>query len=331
VGPPPPPGPPGPPDPSDPTRPTRPDDPADPPRVRLIVTANYDAGRAALVYRPWLRRATALPRRLAGDGRLTPGWLGWLVIAHVGLLAVAVIRAAHGSASTTGSAVGIVQLVPTVVLLLSLALLIDCATADFGPAAADNAAGTAVALALTRALDAAPLRRLTVELVLQGAGDGQMIGLAHHLRTSARKRELVRADTIVLGIGPCGTGRPHWWTSDGNLLPVRYHHRLRAVAEDLADPRTGVDAYPHHGRGVAPALPARMRGIPAINLGCLDADGLAAGSHTARDTSEDLDSTALDELLQFALVLVDAIDADLARRAPGGQDAAPPPAAVAQR
>jgi hypothetical protein len=301
--------------------------PADPDageRLRLIVTANYDAGRADLVHRSWLRRATGLPRRLAGDGRFIPGWLGWLVIAHVWLLVVAVLR--HGS-SGTSPAVGILQLIPTVVLVLALALLVESAAADIGPAAADNAAGTAVALALIRALDAAPPRRIAVELVLQGAGDGQMIGLTRHLR--GRGQQLVRSNTIVLGIGPCGPGSPHWWTGDGNLIPLRYHARLRQLAGQLADPATGPDARPYRGRGTAPAMPARLRGIPAINVGSLDVAGLAAGSHTAQDVAENLDPRTLDELLQFALMLVDAIDSDLARRTTDAPSAATPPPAVA--
>jgi hypothetical protein len=294
-------------------------------RRRLIVTANYDAGRADLMHRSWLRRATGLPRRLAGDGRFTPGWLGWLVIAHVWLLVVAVLR--HGSPGTTSPAVGILQLIPTVVLVLALALLLESAAADTGPSAADNAAGTAVALAVIRALDAAPPRSVAVELVLQGAGDGQMIGLARHLR--GRGKRLVRRNTVVLGIGPCGPGPPHWWTGDGNLVPVRYHRRLCQLAGQLADPETGVDARPHRGRGTAPAMPARLRGIPAINVGSLDASGFAVGSHTAQDTAENLDPKALDELLQFALMLVDAIDSDLARRDTDPSTAATPaPAGV---
>jgi hypothetical protein len=281
-------------------------------RLHLIVTANYDAGRAGLIHRPWLRRATGLPRRLAGDGRFVSGWLGWIAIAHVWLLAVAVIRL--GSSETSSSAVGALQLFPTVVLVLALALLLESAAADFGPAAADNAAGTAVALGLIRTLDTAPPRRLAVELVLQGAGDGQMIGLARHLR--ARRKELTRANTIVLGIGPVGAGQPHWWTGDGPLVPLRYHPRLRDVAARLADPATGLDARPHRGRGTAPALPARFRGLPAINLGSLDVQGFAVGSHTAQDAAETLDPGAIDELLQFALILVEAIDSDLVARAP---------------
>jgi Peptidase family M28 len=279
-------------------------------RVRLIVTANYDAGRAGLVYRRRLRRATSVLRRLAGDGRLTPGWLGWLVTAVLWLLAVAVIRGL--SSGTPGAAVGVLQLLPTVVLVLYLALLLELAASDYGPAASDNAAGTAVALALVRALDAAPPRRLSVELVLQGAGDDGMTGLARHLR--ARRRQLSPGKAIVLGIGPCGGTAPCWWTSDGNLLPLRYHHRLLGLAAALLATEQALTAWPHRGRGVSPALPGRTAGIPAINLGSLDDQGLPAGSHAPGDTAEALDPQALDGLLQFALMLVEAIDSDLVAR-----------------
>jgi hypothetical protein len=288
--------------------------------VRLILTANYDAGRAGLAHR--------LRRLLPGTRRLTPGWLGWLVVGQALLLAVAVLR--HGQGSPASAAVGILQLVPTVALVIALALLLEGAVADYAPAAADNAAGTAVAIALARALDAAPPRRLSVELVLQGASDGQMLGLRRHLR--ARRRELDRRSTIVLGIGPVAAGRPCWWTGDGPLIPLRFHPRLRELAQQLADPPIGLDARPHRGRGTSPALPARVAGIPAITIGSLDARGLAARSHTAQDTADNLDPAALDELLQFALILVDAIDADLVRQAaanpPTAPAAAPAPAAA---
>lgn len=288
--------------------------------IHLIVTANYDAGRAGLVYRRELRRATALPRRLAADGRLLPGWQGWLVIAHAWLLVVAVLRHLNDSVNP-GGAVGILQLIPTVVLVLYLALLVELAVSDVGPAAADNAAGTAVALALVRALDAAPPRRLSVELVLQGAGDGQMIGLSRHLRR--HRRELSARNAIVLGIGPLAGGRSCWWTGDGSLLPLRFHRRLGELAQHLAPGPAGLDACPHRGRGTSPALPARTVGIPAINIGRLENSGHAASSHTPQDTADALDAQALDGILQFALVLVDAIDADLVRRGPA-TPAAPP-------
>jgi uncharacterized membrane protein YtjA (UPF0391 family) len=284
------------------------------PRVRLIVTANYDAGRTGVAYRNWLRVPMARLKRMAGAGRLTPGWLGWLVIAMVWLLVVAALR--HGG--TAGTSIGVAQLIPTAALVLALALLLDLAGAPFGPAASDNAAGAAVAISLVRALDAAPPRRLDVELVLQGAGEAGMTGLTRHLRS--RRGELRSTNTIVLGIAAAGSGRPHWWVSDGPLVPVRSLGRLRQLA---AQAGAAGSAQAHRGRGTSPSLPARTRRLPALSIGCVDHRGLAPRSHQAGDTAAVLDPAALDALLQFGLMLVDAIDADLARPASRRSDAAP--------
>jgi hypothetical protein len=278
--------------------------PSDGSRVRLIVTANYDAGRTGLAYRTGLRAPAARLRRLAGP--LSLGWLGCLALAMVWLLVIAVLR--HQGA--TGSAIGVVQLIPTAGLVVALALLLELAAAPFGPAASDNAAGTAVAMSLVRALDAAPPRRLDVELVLQGAGESGMAGLRRHLRS--RRGELRAATTIVLGVAAAGGGRPTWWASDGPLIPLRSLGQLRRLAAQTLN-GGGATRPPHRGRGTSPAWPARARRLPALTIGCLDSRGLVPRSHQAGDIPAALDPAALDAALQFALTLVDAMDADLAR------------------
>lgn len=281
-------------------------------RVRLILTAHYDAGRTGLVYRTAPRALAAGLRRLAAGGRLAPGWLGWVTIALLILIGVAVAR--NGGAG--GTALGAVQLLPTAALAAVAGLLLELAQAPFGPAANDNATGTAVALALARALDAAPPRNLDVDVVLQGAGDGDMTGLRRYLR--ARRRRLQARDTIVLGIAAAGAGQPRWWTSDGPLVPLRYHPRLRtlaahAVAQTAAlSPGDGRRPRGHRGRGTTPALPARARGLPALAIGCLDARGLALRSHQPGDGPDRLDPADGDALVTLALVFVDALDASLA-------------------
>src|SRR6185312_10554704 len=197
-------------------------------RARLIVTANYDAGRTGLAHRNGLRASAARLKQLTGP--LSPGWTGWLVIFMAWLLAVAVER----HRGLTGTPIGVLQLIPTAALVLALALLLELAGAPFGPAAGDNGTGTAVAIALVRALDAAPPRHLDVELVLQGAGEAGMVGLRRHLRS--RRGELRAANTIVLGIAAAGAGRPRWWVSDGALIPLPYLARLRGLAAHAARP-----------------------------------------------------------------------------------------------
>ncbi len=82
-------------------------------------------------------------------------------------------------------------------LVLALALLLEAAASDYGPPGGDDATGGDNAIALSRALAAEPPRNLTVELVLQGAGEDEQIGLRRYLRS--RKEELRRAHRVVLG------------------------------------------------------------------------------------------------------------------------------------
>jgi hypothetical protein len=272
-------------------------------RVRLIVTADYDAGRMGLVYRDGPRRVAARLRRVTRDR--APGWLAWLTFSLWWLLVVAVARM-HG---VHGTAISLLQLPPTVGLVLAVALLLELAGSPIGPAASDNASGVAVALALARALDVAAPRALRVEVVLAGAGEGGGIGLRRFRR--ARRRELTSRNAIVLGIAACGAGSPRWWQSDGPLIPLAYHHRLRELCAGIAGAEPHLGAVSHRGRGATPALPARIAGLPAIAIGCLDERGLAPRSHQPADTTAAIDRAAVDATLELALMLVDAIDAEL--------------------
>jgi peptidase M28-like protein len=269
----------------------------DPDRTTLIVTANYDAGRTALVYRDPLRRPAAWLRSALGP--LALGWLAWLSVTIIWSLTVAVIRADENHPPHS---LGAVQLPPTVALVLALALLLEAAAAAYGPAANDNASGAAVAIALANALKAGAPRNLSVELVLQGAGEGQEIGLRRYLRTHGARP----ATTIVLGIAASGEGHVQHWLSDGRLIPLRY-------ARALTD---AVDTDGHRGRGATPALSARIKGLPAVAMGCLDTRGLPPRSHQPTDVATTIDETALDRTIEFALRLVDQIDASLAPATP---------------
>jgi hypothetical protein len=136
--------------------------------------------------------------------------------------------------------------------------------------------------------------------------------LRHHLR--ARRSARTAPNTVVLGFAPCGAGQPRWWLSDGNLVPVGYFRELRHLCAAVARDDPEANTAPFRGRGRTPALPARAGRLPAIALGCVDELGLAPRSHRRGDTSDQLDSGAIDRVVEFALVLVEQIDVFLARR-----------------
>jgi hypothetical protein len=266
---------------------------------RLLVTANYDAGRTGLVYRPRVRAVAATLRRIAGDGRLTTGWLGWLAIALVWLVVVAIARNG-GSSQTT---IEIIQIIPSVALLGAAVALLELGLSPASPGAGDNAAGVAVALAAVAALNArADGAELAVDLVLQGASDGDPIGLRHHLG----RHRATRPPPIVLGIAATGAGSPRWLRSDGPLWPLRFDCELAALAIDACG-----DAPGRRGRGSTPALSARAMGLRAITIGCLDDHGLVPRSHLAADTPDALDPGALEAATDVVLALVAAIEHDV--------------------
>jgi hypothetical protein len=273
------------------------------PQLRLILTANYDAGRTGLAYREPLRRPFATARRLTGG--ITPGWLGWLVLAMAWLEAVAIVRAG----GHTSKVISAIQLPPTIGVVLALALLLELSTSNWSPAAGDNGSGVGVVLALARALGTSAYRHLDVEVVLAGAGDGDGVGLRKYLR--GHRADHTRSNTALIGVAPCAAGTLHWWRTDGQLLPLRYGRRLRRIAADVAKQNAYLGAKAYDGRGATPALPARLTRLPALAIGCVDRDGLFPRSHQRGDTADALDEAAADAAVQFGLVLIDAIDAQL--------------------
>jgi hypothetical protein len=255
------------------------------------------------VHRPFLRRPAAHLRNFLGP--LAVGWQGLLVIACLWVLVTAIFR----DGGSSGAGVAVLQLIPTAGLVLAAAVLLELSGSTFGPAAGDNGSGTALALALVRALDAAPPRHLGVEVVLQGAADGSMSGLRHHLHRHRSERD--PSNIIVLGLGASGGGKPCWWRSDGALIPLRFLPRLSQLAEQASGQVPEIGARAHRGRGLSPAYPARLRGRPAITIGAVDSAGLAPRSHLPSDTGDRIDTAVTDRVLEFALTLTDAIDASL--------------------
>jgi hypothetical protein len=152
--------------------------PARPGTRTLRIEAAYGAPRIGLL------RATRAGRTAGARAGALSG-LGALLVAW--LLAVAAARL-HGSHDT---AIAVLQLIPTIACVLGLAALLDTAAS---PAAAGPAVTPILALALVRALDAAPPAHLAVELVLRGAERGGAIGRRADRACVLR---LTEADTLT--------------------------------------------------------------------------------------------------------------------------------------
>jgi hypothetical protein len=261
-----------------------------PPRVRLIVTAALDAGRAGLVYRlaPLERRL----RRMLRGHLLSPAALLCLCLAiDAGAAAARLLDDGAGWPS-------IVALVPTIVLLAGAAACIDIALAGVTPGANTHASAAAVAFALTAALDRDPPRHLAVELVLTGAGEGGQLGMRAYV---ARRRRGARPEELaVLAFGPCGAGTPRVHVTEGLLWPQRLHPTLVALA-----------GGPPLRRGTTNAAVARRTGWPAVAISALDERERPGRSHKAGDAAPGLERASIAGTLERSIGLVRALDGQL--------------------
>ena len=241
--------------------------------VVLLITAPYDAPPRGLV----------LNDRWRAPLRRVPPW----TLAACAL--VVVVAAAARTAGHEPGWLGAVQLLPTIVLLVAVAAAADVALSDWSPGANDNASGVGVAVRLLEELDREPPHHLTPALLLTGAGHAVPRAVARYLRSE----RLTAERAVVVELGPCGAGHPAW---------AARHSQVREAAERA----TGALELP---RGQRPRHPAVR--VPAIRIACLDERGVSPRAHQPDDTPDHVDDAAMEEALDLALGVVDALDAQL--------------------
>ena len=276
--------------------------------VRLVITASLDTPRGGILDGGGRLARTVARLRRALRGHL-PGRYGLLFLALAATAACAGARAA----GTDDRWLGAVQLLPALALLALAGLMTDAVTARAGhPGAGANASAVAVALALMSALDRRPPRALAVDLVVAGAGEAGALGMRRWV-AEQRRAGTGAEDVAVLHIGPCGQGRPAWWTRDGLVLATRYHPQFLRAAQRVAAGEAHMGARPHQSRRTSGARAARAAGWPALAIGCLDDAGTVPRSGSDTDTVEAVDPDAVAAALALALGIVAALDSELAQ------------------
>ena len=263
-------------------------------KVRLVLTAPYDAPRAMTGALRAGARVDDAVRRLLG-GRW-PHPLGVLTLALTAITGCTIARVA----GVDSSALGAIQLLPTVACIIGVALLADLAFGRPSPGASAHASAAAAVLSIAATLDRRPPRNLAIDVVLAGASDGPALGMRSHV---ARHRKELRAEELaVVHLGPCGGGTPHVVTHEGTLLALRMHPRLVALADGLAPP--------HRGHGATGAYRTRQARWPTIAIASLDDRGRPFGERRRDDAEADV--AAIRATVDVALQLIARLDADLA-------------------
>lgn len=270
--------------------------------LRVVITAHYDAAKTGFLFG---RRSHGLAKRIPQRFRIVLGPIRILFWAGVvPLLAVCALRMAGVDAPW----LGIVQLVPSIVVLSGIALGLDIALTDIVPGACDNASGVAAALSVADELEADPPENLDVWVILTGGEECNAEGMAAHLRN--RRGKIDRERTVFVNIDSVSFGKPHYVAAEGAIISYPMDARLIAICSELDVP--GGDSpspivVPLH----TDALPPRVRRMAAISIIGAE-DGLGHRyHHTPEDTADRVDDAALTSATATALALIRAIDAEV--------------------
>jgi hypothetical protein len=278
--------------------------------ARVILCAHYDAAQTGRVFDPRsVRRAARLQAHL-------PFPIGPFRIVFWSLASLLPILGAR-MAGVEADWLSLLQLVPTLVLIVSAFLLVDVALSGVVPGANDNASGVATALALAGALDRDPPGHLDVWVLLTGAGWCLQEGMRSFLR--AHSKQLPLDSTYFVCIDTVGRGQVRFETSAGWVVSYPMDARLVALSEAIADTdREGEDRYGAQAlrTGLADdSMAARARGYPATTITCANELDIAPGVHTAADVPDHIDPAALERAHDFTLALVRLLDRDVGRPA----------------
>jgi hypothetical protein len=213
------------------------------------------------------------------DSGPTRTWpLRWLFWALTVLLGCCVLRVAGMS----GTALTVLQFLPTVVLIVYVPLLLDIALSPAAAGENDNASGVALVLRLAERVDS--LEGFGLHVVFTGSQKAMAQGMRAFLKS--HRKQFARDRTVVLNVDGVGAGEIQLTKKEGPLLAVRSHPQLVG----LMDVPTIVNREPSDGYAAASAQ------LPAVTVTC-------AGARLEED--------ALAEVEEFCVEFLERVDKEL--------------------
>ncbi len=296
--------------------------------ARLVISAHVDAARGGAIFSPWSIRLLAGLQRALSFPVSPSRILFWAIAVLVPIVGLRM-------ADVNSGAVSVLQLLPTLVLLLAMFASVNASLAEVTPGANDNASGVATALSLADELEGDRPDNLDVWVVLTGGEETAMRGMRAFL--GAHRDVLDPDSTFVLNIDSVGGGEVRYVTAEGPAVTYELGSRLTELANALADADAeDADRYragPLRHGFATDALPARLARIPSTTITCLEPDDIVpANMHTPGDVPGKVDAQALTNAHDFALELVRLLDRDVGRRHPAAAaDPEAAPAAAATR
>jgi hypothetical protein len=251
----------------------------------IVLVAHYDAGPAGLAHSDRIARlraaASGLLRRPIGALRL----VFW---AELGVLACAVMRLA----GLDGTVLTAIQFVPTIALIVAIALLTDVALAGTRGGENDNASGAVLVLRLAERLGTG-LEHFGVHVLFAGAGKATAAGINSFID----RHDLAHDSTVFLNVDQVGSGAVRYTRREGALVTMKTHPQLLSLSEEIDD-----DARPIVNRAVSDGAAATGRGFAAITITCRDRLDYASGR---------VEEAALERTEAFLVELIERLDAEV--------------------
>ena len=249
----------------------------------VVLVAHLDAGRAGLVHGDsTARRRAALGRAL----RRPVGGLSVVFWAELAVLACTLLRLAN----IDSTALTVVQFVPTLALIVAIALLTDVALAGTKAGENDNASGAVTLLGL--AADPPELDHFDLHVLFTGAQKAGAAGMRDFLR----RHGLPRDSTVVVNVDQVGSGEVRYTRREGALVTQRSHPQLVGIAAEDESVAAIVNRTASDGHAATAA------GYAAITVTCRDGFDYASGR---------VDEHALASAERFCAELLERLDAEV--------------------
>jgi len=277
--------------------------------ARVLLCAHYDAARTGAAFDP---KRVARGARLAARLPLPIGPFRILFWSLAILLPILGAR----MAGIDSALISLLQVPPTLILLVGVFMLTDIELSDVVPGANDNASGVATVLSLAQELGADPPANLDVWVVLTGGEECLQEGMRSFVRT--HRADLDRETTYFVNVDTVGHGNVRFEAGAGWVITYPLDRRLVELCDAIATAdRQDSNRYQAqplvHGLA-GDSMPPRIVGFPATAITCLNDLNYVPGYHTPDDTPDRVDPAALDRAHGFALELVRALDRDVGRR-----------------
>jgi hypothetical protein len=219
-------------------------------------------------------------------------------------------------AGVDSTLISVLQLIPTLILLVGALMLVNLELSDVVPAANDNASGVATVLSLAEDLGASAPENLDICVLLTGGGECLMEGTRSYLR--AHRKELDPATTYFLSLEAVGRGEVRYVTGEGLAISFGMDARVIELCDAVASAGDGGNrpgASPLVWGFATDSLPIRLAKFPCTTITTIEREALLPSRyHRLDDVPDRIDTDALDRAHGFALDLVGALDRDVGRR-----------------